>query len=96
MAPEATRRLAALLSADVAGYSRFMGEDELGTIQTLTACRSLISNLVGDHHGRVVDSPGDNPLRPLRTAPVQGIGELHFTKRAHWSTLARKETLWRS
>ncbi len=45
MAPE--RRLAAILSADVVGYSRLMAEDEQGTIQTLTAHRGLISSLVG-------------------------------------------------
>ena len=64
------RRLAAILSADVAGYSRLMAEDEQGTIQTLTAYRSLISNLVGDHHGRVVDSPGDNLLAEFPNAPL--------------------------
>ena len=66
MPPE--RRLAAILSADVAGYSRLMSEDEQGTIQTLTAYRSLISSLVSDHHGRVVDSPGDNVLAEFPNA----------------------------
>ena len=56
------RRLAAILSADVVGYSRLMADDEQGTIQTLTAYRNLIISLVSDHHGRVVDSPGDNVL----------------------------------
>ena len=62
------RKLAAILSADVAGYSRLMSADEQGTIQTLTAYRSLISSLVGDHHGRVVDSPGDNLLAEFPSA----------------------------
>ncbi len=62
------RRLAAILSADVVGYSRMMAEDEQGTIQTLTAYRGLISNLVDDHHGRVVDSPGDNLLAEFPNA----------------------------
>jgi adenylate cyclase len=56
------RKLAAILSADVKGYSRLMGEDEEATIHTLTAYRELISSLIQQHRGRVVDSPGDNLL----------------------------------
>jgi adenylate cyclase len=56
------RKLTALLSADVKGYSRLMGEDDLATVQTLTRYRSLIGDLVQRHHGRVVDAPGDNLL----------------------------------
>jgi adenylate cyclase len=56
------RKLIAILSADVEGYSRLMGEDEDATIRTLTAYRELMSTLIQKHHGRVVDSPGDNLL----------------------------------
>src|SRR5262247_2252536 len=56
------RKLAAILSADVAGYSRLMGDDEEATIHTLTAYRALISSLIQHYKGRVVDSPGDNLL----------------------------------
>ena len=56
------RKLTAILSADVKGYSRLMGEDEVATIQTLTAYRELVATLVEQHRGRVVDSPGDNLL----------------------------------
>ena len=56
------RRLAAILSADVQGYSRLMHEDETGTIQTLTASRSLMASLIRQYRGRVVDDPGDNLL----------------------------------
>jgi adenylate cyclase len=56
------RKLTAIMSADVAGYSRLMGEDEDATIRTLTAYRDLISTLIQKHRGRVVDSPGDNLL----------------------------------
>ncbi len=62
------RRLAASLSADVAGYSRLMAEDEQGTIRTLTSYRTEISNLVTEHRGRVVDAPGDNLLAEFPTA----------------------------
>ena len=56
------RKLAAILNADVVGYSRLMGEDEDKTVQTLTTYRDVISSLIKDHKGRVVDSPGDNIL----------------------------------
>jgi len=56
------RKLTAILSADVEGYSRLMGEDEDATIRTLTAYRELMSTLIQKHRGRVVDSPGDNIL----------------------------------
>src|SRR5262245_40885414 len=56
------RRLAAIFSADVQGYSRLMGEDEEGTIRTLTAYRSIMSRLIQQYRGRVVDAPGDNLL----------------------------------
>jgi adenylate cyclase len=56
------RKLAAIFSTDVAGYSRLMGDDEEATIRTLTAYREVISSLVQHHRGRVVDAPGDNLL----------------------------------
>jgi adenylate cyclase len=59
---EFKRKLTAILSADVEGYSRLMGEDEDGTIRTLTSYRELMSTLIQKHRGRVVDSPGDNLL----------------------------------
>ena len=56
------RKLAAILSADVEGYSRLMDDDEEATIRTLTAYRSAINDLVQQYRGRVVDTPGDNIL----------------------------------
>jgi len=56
------RKLTAILSADVQGYSRLMGEDEESTVRTLTAYRTLMSSLIRDHRGHVVDTPGDNLL----------------------------------
>jgi len=56
------RKLAAILSADVEGYSRLMGDDEEATVRTLTSYRSAITDLVQQYRGRVVDSPGDNIL----------------------------------
>ena len=60
--PGMTRKLAAILSADVVGYSRLMGEDEEATIRTVTAYRDVMAALVRQHRGRVVDAPGDNLL----------------------------------
>lgn len=56
------RRLAAILNADVRGYSRLMRDDEMATIRTISAYREVMTILVQQHHGRVVDSPGDNLL----------------------------------
>ena len=56
------RKLSAIMSADVAGYSRLMGEDEAATVQTLTAYQKIMTELIQQHRGRVVDSPGDNLL----------------------------------
>ena len=56
------RKLAAIISADVEGYSRLMGLDETGTIRTLTAYKEAMSDLIVRYHGRVVDAPGDNIL----------------------------------
>jgi class 3 adenylate cyclase/pimeloyl-ACP methyl ester carboxylesterase len=67
------RKLAAILSADVVGYSRLMGEDESGTIRTLTDCRELISSTIRSHGGRVVDAPGDNVLAEFASV-VQAVG----------------------
>jgi len=59
---KATRKLRAILSADVKGYSRLMADDEFFTIQTLKAYREIMSNYIKQYNGRVVDSPGDNLL----------------------------------
>jgi adenylate cyclase len=56
------RKLTAILSADVEGYSRLMREDEEATVRTITAYRAAIANLIQQYRGRVVDSPGDNIL----------------------------------
>jgi len=56
------RKLAAILSADVIGYSRLMRDDEEDTVRDIAAHRVLISDIVQQHNGRVVDSPGDNIL----------------------------------
>lgn len=62
------RRLAAIVSADVVGYSRLMAADEVGTVRTLTAYRDVMTGIVESHRGRVVDSPGDNMLLEFASA----------------------------
>jgi adenylate cyclase len=56
------RKLAAILSADVEGYSRLMGDDEVATVRAITEYRGVIASAVAGHSGRVVDAPGDNVL----------------------------------
>src|SRR5262245_27632990 len=53
------RKLSAILSADVVGYSRLMAADEAATVETLKAYRDIITRLVARHGGRVVNTPGD-------------------------------------
>ena len=56
----ATRRLAAILAADVAGYSRLIGADEGGTLERLKAVRrELFDPKIGEHRGRLVKTTGD-------------------------------------
>jgi len=66
------RRLAAIFSADVRDYSRLMRDDETATIRTLNAYREVMTTLVQQHHGRVVDSPGDNLLAEFASV-VDGV-----------------------
>jgi adenylate cyclase len=62
------RKLTAILSADVEGYSRLMAEDEEATVRTITAYRQVVATVVEKHRGRVVDSPGDNILAEFASA----------------------------
>ena len=56
------RRLTAILSADVEGYSRLMGDDEGATVETITTYRKVMTDLIQEHQGMVVDAKGDNVL----------------------------------
>jgi adenylate cyclase len=92
------RKLAAVFSADVKGYSRLMGEDEEATIRTLTVYRELMTSYIRQYRGRVVDSPGDNLLAEFASAvdAVQGAVE---TKRRVTSqppnALSHRHQCWR-
>ncbi len=66
--PEAKRKLAAILSADVVGYSRLMGDDEAATVETLKEYRAAIGRVITQHEGHVVNAPGDNILADFPSA----------------------------
>ncbi len=63
-----TRKLRAILSADVKGYSLLMADDEVHTIETLKKYRQIMGDLIKNHSGRVVDNPGDNLLAEFGSA----------------------------
>ncbi len=66
------RRLAAILAADVVGYSRLMEDDEEATLATLSVCREIVDGLVTSHHGRVFGSAGDSVIAEF-ASPVEAV-----------------------
>jgi adenylate cyclase len=60
--PKVQRHLAAIFAADAEGYSRLMGVDEVGTLQTLTAHREIMDRLIKEHGGRIANTAGDSVL----------------------------------
>ena len=70
--PGQTRKLAAILAADVAGYSRLMGDDEKATVQTLFEYRQVFSEHIRRHQGRLVDTAGDSVLSTFES-PVEAV-----------------------
>jgi TolB-like protein/class 3 adenylate cyclase len=69
MAPRTDRKLAAILAADVVGYSRLVGEDEAGTIARVKTLRKeSIERLVAEYHGRIVKLMGDGALVEFASA----------------------------
>ncbi len=68
MAEEVHRKLAAILAADVVGYSRLMEADEEATARTLSTCQETIEGLVAGHHGRVFGRAGDSVIAEFASA----------------------------
>ncbi len=66
------RRLAAILAADVVGYSRLMGDDEEATLATLKSYRSVIDELIQAHDGRVFGGAGDSVIAEF-ASPVEAV-----------------------
>jgi TolB-like protein len=98
VAPEVERKLAAILSADVVGYSRLMALDEAGTIGSVKAHRDLIAALTRRHGGRVVDALGDNVLADFPSAVDAVLCGVAIQKQlaARSAELPRsKRMLWR-
>jgi adenylate cyclase len=62
------RRLAAILAADVAGYSRLMSQDEGGTLQSMTSHRKIMDRLIAEHGGRIANTAGDSVLAEFPSA----------------------------
>src|SRR5215471_9944899 len=67
-APSVERKLAAIFAADVGGYSRLMGRDEVGTLRTLTAYRVIIDRLIASHRGRIFNTAGDSLVADFASA----------------------------
>jgi len=65
---ETVRKLAAIFAADVAGYSRLMGQDEVGTLRRLTACRAILDERIAAHRGRIFGSAGDSVVADFASA----------------------------
>ena len=62
------RKLAAIFAADIAGYSRLMARDEVGTLARLKACRAVIDGLVASHRGRIFNTAGDSVVADFASA----------------------------
>src|SRR6516162_6160397 len=62
------RKLAAIFAADVEGYSRLMGQDEVAALRTLTAHRVIIDNLISSHRGRIFNTAGDSLVADFASA----------------------------
>jgi adenylate cyclase len=93
MATEGFRRkLAAILSADVAGYSRLMGEDEAATVRTLETYKRIVSDLIQQHRGRVVDATGDNLLAEFASVVDAVQGAVAVQKEIQAQNLELPET----
>src|SRR5437879_2406143 len=66
------RKLAAIFAADVAGYSRLMARDEIGTLARLRACRSVVDGLIAAHRGRIFNTAGDSVVADF-ASPVDAV-----------------------
>jgi class 3 adenylate cyclase len=83
--PSSRRKLAAILSADVVGYSRLMAANEAATVETLKSYRDIIARLVERHGGRVINTPGDALLAqfPSAVEAVQAAIEIQKSLEGH-------------
>ena len=80
LVPAVERKLAAIFAADIAGYSRFMGLDEAGTLARLKACRAVMDRLIAGHRGRIFNTAGDSVVADFASA-VDAIDGVRFASR---------------
>jgi adenylate cyclase len=88
-----TRRLAAILAADVAGYSRMMGADEEGTLERLKALRhELLDPRIAENHGRIVKTTGDGLLVEFASVVDASAARSRCSRRCPIGTLVSGRT----
>ena len=81
------RRLAAILAADVVGYSRLMGQDEAGTLQALKALRAeVVDPKIAEHKGRIFKATGDGVLAEFPSV-VNAVACAVDIQRAPWRAM---------
>jgi adenylate cyclase len=78
-----SRRLVAVFAADVEGYSRLMGADEVGTLKGLTERRAILDKLIEEHGGRIANTAGDSVLAEFGSA-VEAV-QCAWMLRKPWS-----------
>ena len=66
------RKLTTILAADVVGFSKLMGSDEAGTLESLKQCRAIIDSSIAEHHGRIFGSAGDSVVAEF-SSPVLAV-----------------------
>jgi class 3 adenylate cyclase len=96
MDSQAERKLTNILSADVFGYSRLLGQDETGTLATLRSYRGIMDELIRQHRGRVVNSAGDGILAEFQSAvmAVQCAVEIQRQIAERNQALAEDRRMW--
>lgn len=78
--PTPRRKLAAILAADVAGFSRMMGESEDRTLRTLHACRAIIDESIATNHGRIFNTAGDSVVAEFASPVDAVVAAVEFQK----------------
>ncbi|MSQ75145.1 MAG: adenylate/guanylate cyclase domain-containing protein [Rhodoferax sp.] len=78
--PTPRRKLAAILAADVVGFSRLMGEDENRTLKNLKACRAITDQSITDNHGRIFNTAGDSVIAEFASPVDAVVAAIEFQK----------------
>jgi len=87
------RRMAAILAADVVGYSRLMGKDEEATLATLKAHREVIDRLIADHGGRIFGSAGDSVIAEFPASVAYWSGTYKYALFLSNDSFSTKQTI---